>query len=305
MPSANVLRLAVVGVGKVGRNCAEAMCRTDDLVPAALVRRTADAGDRLPDAIRHVPVVVDIGQARDVQGALVCVPTNFASEAARRILSRGIPTVECATYHGEALLEHKATLHKAARQHKVPVIVGAGWDPGLLSLFRSWFALLTPGGTTETKHRPGTSLHHTLMARSVAGVKDALSTEVRAADGRLQRYVYVELERGASPEQVAAAIRADPLFLNEETQVFPVESLAGLEREGRGVVLERQGPSGPLAHQGLLFEARFEEALLTAQVMLAAARALPTLGPGAHLLSEIPLAALWGDRAEKAAREWL
>ncbi len=240
-----------------------------------------------------------------MRGALVCVPTNVAADTARRILSHGISIVECATLHGEALIEHKATIHKAAPQHKVPAIVGAGWDPVLLSLFRSWFALLTPGGTTETRHRPGASLHQTLMAMSVAGVKDALSTEVRAADGRLQRYVYVELEPGASADRVAAAIHADPLFLGEETHVFPVESLSGLEREGRGVVVERQGPPGPLAHQRLLLEARFEESVLTAQVMLAAARALPTLRPGAHFLSEIPLTALWGDRAKRAEREWL
>jgi diaminopimelate dehydrogenase len=139
--------------------------------------------------------------------------------------------------------------------------------------FRSWLALLTPGGMTETTHHPGITLHHTVMAKSVVGVKDARSTEVRANDGRLQRYVYVELEKGANADRVTEAIRADPLFLGEETQVFPVESLTSLEQEGRGVVLDRRSSSQRLGRQHFVLEGRFDEAVVTAEVVLAAARA--------------------------------
>jgi diaminopimelate dehydrogenase len=38
---------------------------------------------------------------------------------------------------------------------------------------------------------------------------------------------------------VAATIKSEPLFLGEETLVFPVESIAALEGEGAGVVLQR------------------------------------------------------------------
>ena len=41
------------------------------------------------------------------------------------------------------------------------------------------------------------------------------------------------------PGLVIDAIRADPLFLGDETLVFPVASIAALEPEGRGVLLER------------------------------------------------------------------
>ncbi len=157
----------------------------------------------------------------------------------------------------------------------------------------------------ETRHHTGISLRHTTMARSVVGVKDALCAEVRASDGKLQRYVYVELEGGTDADRITQAIRGDPLFLGEDTQVFPVESLAELEQEGRGVVLDRRGPPGRLRHHHLLLEARFDDAVMTAQVMVAAARALPQLDPGAYFLTEIPLSAMWGEKAEKAHRDWL
>jgi diaminopimelate dehydrogenase len=143
------------------------------------------------------------------------------------------------------------------------------------------------------------------MARQIAGVKEALCTEQRATNGRRQRYVYVELEQGVDADRVIDAIRADPLFLGDETLVFPVESIAALEQEGRGVLLERRGAPGRLGHQQFLLEARFDESLLTAHMMLVAARALPQLKPGAHSLLDLRLSALWGDQQGKAEREWL
>lgn len=305
MSSMKPLRLAVVGFGRVGEVCAELISRSHDLSLAAIVRRAVSAAGKLPETLRAVPVTTHIGQAKDVDAALLCVPTNVAEEIAGQILQHGIPIVDCVTLHGEALNAHKHAIHKAALHHRAAAIVGAGWDPGALSVFRSWLALLTPGGMTETRRHTGISLRHTTMARSVTGVKDALCAEVRAPDGSMRRYVYVELEKKADTHRITQAIRADPLFLGEDTQVFPVESLAELEEEGRGVVLDRRGPPGRFGHQHLLLEARCDDSVLTAQVMLAAARALPQLKPGAYVLSEVPLSALWGERAEKAQREWL
>lgn len=299
------LRLAVVGFGRVGQICAELISQSHDLSVAAIVRRAVSAGGKLPETLRSIPVTTHIGLARNVDAALLCVPTNVAAEFAAQILQHGIPVVDCALLHGEALEAHKQVIHKAAVHHRAAAIVGAGWDPGALSVFRSWFALLTPGGATETRHHTGISLRHMAMARTVVGVKDALCAEVRAPDRTLQRYVYVELQQGADRDKITQAIRADPLFLGADTQVFPVESLAELEEEGRGVVLDRRGPPGRFGHQHLLLEARLDDTVLTAQVMLAAARALPQLEAGAYVLPEVPLTAMWGERAERARRDWL
>lgn len=299
------LRLAVIGVGRVGQACADLIALSHDLTVGAFVRRPASGAEGLPDHLRHVPLLTHVGQVREVDGALICVPTNAAMEAASQILQHGIPIVDCAILHGEAFHAYKEVIHKLALHHHAPAIVGAGWDPGALSVFRSWLALLTPGGMTETTHRPGITLRHTVMAKSVVGVKDALCTEVRATDGRFQRYVYVELEKGANADVVAQAIRADPLFLGEETQVFPTESLASLEQEGRGVVLDRRSSSQRLGRHHFVLEGRFDEVVMTAEVMLAAARALPDLDAGAYSLVDVPLSTLWGERAGKAEREWL
>jgi len=142
------------------------------------------------------------------------------------------------------------------------------------------------------RDRPGVSLHHTLAARSVSGVRDALCTQLRAGSEKLQRYVYVELEDGADLPPIEQLIQNNPLFMDGETLVLPVDSVAAREDEGHGVVLERLGTSAGKAHQRFLLEGRFDFVAVTAQVMIAAARALPTLAPGAHALADLPPAAL-------------
>lgn len=102
---------------------------------------------------------------------------------------------------------------------------------------------------------------------------------------------------GAELGAVEAALLADPLFLDEETIVIPVASVAAPEAEERGAVLERWGTAGLTAHQHFLLEARFDLAAVTAQVMLAAARAIPSLRPGAHTLPDLLPGLLQGAAA--------
>jgi diaminopimelate dehydrogenase len=298
------IRLGVVGFGKVGRVCAEVLLESKDLALAAIVRRLDSLAQVLPAAFNKTPVVSHTAQIQQVDGALLCVPTAQVLDAAHDCLQHGIPIVECAVLHGEAFQAHRDGIHRFATRFNVPAIVGAGWDPGALSIVRSLFAILAPEGEVETRHRVAPSLHHTAMARQVAGVKEALCTEQLAADGRRQRYVYVELEKGVDVDRVGDAIRADPLFIGEETLVFPVDNIAALE-QGHGIALERRSAPGRSGHQRLLFEARFDESLLTAHMMVAAARALPGLSSGAHSFLDLPLSALWGEQAHNAEQAWL
>jgi diaminopimelate dehydrogenase len=235
-----------------------------------------------------------------VDAALLCVPRERIVDLAMEILARGIPVVEAGRFHGPAFQEHREAIHREALRHRRPAVVGAGWDPGMLPLIRGWLGLLVPKGHTSARPRPAASLHHTTAAREIPGVRDALCTELHHASGGEKRYVYVELESGADAERVSALLRADPLFLDEETMVLPVESVAALEDEGHGIVLERWGEAGGAGHQRLLLEARFDRTALAAEIMVAAARALPALPPGAHTLQDLSASQLFGEQSAAA-----
>ena len=276
------LQVAVIGLGRLGLACADALIDDAELGLAGVVRRPG-APAALPGRLQRYPVASHVRELDGVRAALVCVPADAVLGVARELLQARIPVVECACLEGQALEAHHAALDEAADNHRVAAVVGAGWEPGVLPLLRSAFEMLIPRGHTALHRHPGLHLHHSAAVAAVRGVKGALSGEYRGENHALQHYVYVELERGAQWAQVQAAIAADPLFAGETVQVFQVDHLAELEGEdGHGVVLDRRGnaPHGP--HQSLLLEARFDLTAFSARVMLDAARKLPALRRGAH-----------------------
>jgi diaminopimelate dehydrogenase len=285
-------RFAIIGLGRVGQACAEAIAATEDFSVAGIVRRPQNLGQPLPPVLHDVLVAPHASELGSFDAALICLPATLVCDAAIGLLQHKIPIVEAAVLPAAAYRAHVDEISRAALRHKVAAIIGAGWNPGALQVFGNLFAMLCPQGHSVVRDRPGVSLHHTLAARAVSGVKDALCAELRTAAGTTQRYVYVELAPGADLPRVTQAIEADPLFLDQETLVLPVDSLAALEDEGHGVVLERWGSSGGKAHQRFLLEGRFDFPAVTAQVMVAAARALPGLAARAHRLADLPPSAL-------------
>jgi len=298
-------RIAIVGLGRLGRACALAAQQDEGFSLAGIVRRPEMVATPVPKFLETVSRAGHIGELGTVDAALICVPTDVAEGVIHDLLQRRMPVVECASLHGEGFEENKGTLDRMCKHFRVPAVVGAGWDPGALSVFRDLFSVLVPKGHSELTRRPGVSLHHTVVAAEKPGVRDALTTQTKAADGHLQNYVYVQLDENVDAGQVIDALRRDPIFAGEETLIFPVEDLASLEEQGHGVVMQRRGAGGGVPHQALLLEARFSETALAAQVMIAAVRALPGARNRAYSLLDLPLGALWGDARSEAEKNWI
>ena len=296
-------RLAIIGFGTLGKACARVVAEDAQLEVAGFVRRAGRVAERRGAPFDRIPAVAHISELKQVDGAAICVPVPEVMRVAHDLLQRGVPIVECAVLHGEAFERHAQEIGRLASHHRVAAVTGAGWDPGALSLFRGLFALLTPNGHTEITHSPGTGLHHTTLAQAIPGIRRALSTELRTAQGKLQRYVYVETEDAADWKRIEEQIRSDPLFSGEETFVFPVESPDMLEEEGHGVVMQRHGTTAGIG-QFLLLEARISEPALAAEMMTAAARVLSVLEPRGHRIFDLPPGALWRGTQRLTSRQW-
>ena len=114
-----------------------------------------------------------------------------------------------------------------------------------------------------------------------------------------RRMVYIELKDGYKFEEVAAAIKADPYFVNDETHVKLVPSVDALLDMGHGVNLTRKGVSGKTQNQLFEFNMRINNPALTAQVLVCVARASMKQQPGCYTMVEVPVIDLLpGDREE-------
>ncbi|HHT73663.1 MAG TPA: diaminopimelate dehydrogenase [Firmicutes bacterium] len=283
-----VIKAAVVGYGNIGRYAVEAVRAAPDMELVGVVRRSASLKGELPPELAGTPVVSSLQELGCVDVALLCTPTRVVPKLAEEILAQGINTVDSYDIHQD-LADVRLRLHAAAKEHNAVAVISAGWDPGTDSILRALLELMAPKGITYTNFGPGMSMGHSVAAKDVDGVRDALSLTIPLGTGIHRRMVYVTLEPEADPAKVEAGIKADPYFAHDETHVFVVENAAALRDVGHGVVMERKGVSGETHNQQFRWEMRINNPALTSQVMVSAARASMKQAPGAYTMIQIPL----------------
>ena len=289
------IRAAIVGYGNIGKYVLEALEAAPDFEVAGVVRRNPND---IPDELKGYAVTDDITKLDKVDVAVLATPTRSVETYAKEILSLGINTVDSFDIHGGIVDLHRS-LDAVAKAHNTVAVISAGWDPGSDSIVRTMLEAIAPKGITYTNFGPGMSMGHTVAVKAIDGVKAALSMTIPTGTGIHRRMVYIELKDGYKFEEVAAAIKADPYFVNDETHVKLVPSVDALLDMGHGVNLTRKGVSGKTQNQLFEFNMRINNPALTAQVLVCVARASMKQQPGCYTMVEVPVIDLLpGDREE-------
>ncbi|MBD5254741.1 MAG: diaminopimelate dehydrogenase [Barnesiella sp.] len=288
-------KAAIVGYGNIGRFVLDALLEAPDFTVAGIVRRSLD---NTPAELASYKVVTDIRELGKVDVAILCTPTREVEKYAEVYLAEGINTVDSYDIH-TSIADLRSNLDKVARKAGTVAIISAGWDPGSDSVVRTLLQAAAPKGITYTNFGPGMSMGHTVCVKSKPGVKNALSMTIPLGTGIHRRMVYVELEDGARLEDVAKAVKEDPYFASDETHVMAVSSVDEVKDMGHGVNMVRKGVSGRTQNQRFEFNMSINNPALTAQILVAVARASFKQAPGAYTMIEIPVIDLLpGDREE-------
>ncbi|MBG3079624.1 diaminopimelate dehydrogenase [Proteus mirabilis] len=278
------IKVAIVGYGNIGRFALEAVQAAQDFELMGVVRRDIN---NIPEELQNITVTNDIKTLGNVDVALLCSPTRAIKELAKSILGLGINTVDSFDVHSE-IVSLKTELDEVAKKHDRVAVISAGWDPGSDSIVRTLMLAMAPKGITYTNFGPGMSMGHSVAAKSIEGVKDALSMTIPLGTGVHRRMVYVELEAGVDFNQVEQAIKADSYFSSDETHVKQVDCVDNLKDVGHGVHMTHKGVSGKTHNQLFEYSMRINNPALTSQFMVSAARASMKQRAGAYTVIEIP-----------------
>ena len=248
------MKVAILGYGNIGRAAEQAVNAASDLELAGIYHHN------------------DCLDCIDADVVLLCTPTREVQKFAAVLASRGICTVDSFDIHGQ-IGSLRSNLDPVCQAHHSVSIISAGWDPGTDSMVRALLLAMSPKGITYTNFGPGRSMGHSVAAKSIAGVKNALSMTIPLGTGVHRRMVYIELEDGADFKTVEAAILADDYFAHDETHVVLVPDVDALNNVAHGVNLVRSGVSGETHNQRFEFNMTINNPALTGQVMVSCARA--------------------------------
>jgi len=280
------IRAAIVGYGNIGKSALEAIHAAPDFELAGVVRRASSVAN-IPAELEKVKIVDDITKLGEVDVAILCAPTRNIPEMAEKYLAMGIHTVDSYDIHS-SIWDLRQDLNETAKKHNTVAVVAAGWDPGSNSVVRALLEAIAPKGITYTNFGPGMSMGHTVAVKAITGVRKALSMTIPLGTGIHRRMVYVEVEDGYNFTDVANDIKTDPYFRHDETHVMEVADVDSLQDMGHGVNLTRKGVSGTTQNQLFEFNMKINNPALTAQIMIACARAATRMQPGAYTMIEIP-----------------
>ena len=283
-----MMKIAILGYGNIGRAAEQAIKAAPDMELAGVYHHNDNLDNIQADAV------------------LLCTPTREVESFAKKLLAKGICTVDSFDIH-QQIYPLRQSLMPVAQAHKAVSVISAGWDPGSDSVVRALLLALAPEGVTYTNFGPGRSMGHTVAAKAIPGIKDALSMTIPMGKGVHSREVYVELEDGADAKEVEALLKADSYFASDETKMIVVESVAAINSVGHGVNLVRDGVSSNVEGQHFEFSMRINNPALTAQVMVSCARAAVRMQGkhqyGAYTMIELPPIALLPGDEEQLIRQ--
>lgn len=289
-----MIKAVIVGYGNIGKFVLDVLIEAPDFEIAGIVRRDVS---NVPEELKGYKVVSDLKDV-DADVAILCTPTRKVEEYAKYALSLGMNTVDSFDIH-TSIKELRRSLGEEAKKYGKVSVISAGWDPGSDSIVRALMQVCAPKGLTYTNFGPGMSMGHTVAVKAIEGVKNALSMTIPLGTGIHRRMVYVELLDGYKLEDVAAKVKADPYFVNDETHVMQVADVDEVKDMGHGVNMVRKGVSGKTQNQRFEFQMSINNPALTAQVLVGAARASMRQNPGAYTMIEVPVIDfLYGDREE-------
>lgn len=304
------MRYGIYGYGRLAR-AVEAQIRAEgkDVISAVFTRRP-------PNTVPSPSRICSAEKAEEFKGEIDCmlVCRGSANDLPRDTpyLAEHFTVVDSYDKHSD-LSRHLASCARSTEKSREVAIIGAGWDPGLLSVVRTLLSAVFPKDNIVTFWGEGVSQGHSEAIRRVDGVIDAVQYTVPTAEAlknasagvlsvagkkNHKRICYIAAEQGREHEIAERVITMPEYFSPYETELNFVTLKELREKHGslhhRGRIIARGAP-----HAGSKYPITFDLDLscgsnpeLTAALMLASARAALKIKAegrcGAFTLADIP-----------------
>ncbi|MEG2295856.1 MAG: diaminopimelate dehydrogenase [Oscillospiraceae bacterium] len=281
-----MIKVVVVGYGNVGKYVVGELKSCEEIQLVGIVRtRNYKTAPELKD-FEVVNQIDKLSVKPDV--AILTVPSRSVPELAEYFLKKGIHTVDSYDIH-DHIFTVKTKLDKIAKENERVSILSAGWDPGLNSVVRTIMQIAAPRGITYTDFGPGMSMGHTVALKDIQGVGDALAVTIPLGMGKHRRDVYIKPIKKIDEQRIKLDIRNDDYFTKDTLDIQMVDEVTQFMDMGHATNITRKGGSATVQNQRFHFDMQINNPALTAQILIASAKASVKQKPGCYTLLELPM----------------
>jgi diaminopimelate dehydrogenase len=309
----NVINVAIVGYGNVGRGVIAALgASTDMKLVAAFSRRPEQVAKHLKgvEVLNTEKFTLPKGMKIDV--AILCGGSKEDVPVQGPMFAKKFSTVDSFDTHAD-IPSYFKKMDSIAKKNGSVSIISAGWDPGIFSLERTMGDAFLPGGKGFTFWGPGVSQGHSDAARTVEGVLDArqYTLPIEGALNKVRggktpdftkrqmhrRVAYVVAAKGADKEKIRRAIVGMPNYYSDyDTEVIFISEKEMAKKHyayPHGGFVLTSGTVGKNSRQILEYSCKLESNPgFTGSVLVACARAAYRLKKqgqaGAYTMLDIP-----------------
>ena len=290
-----MIRVGIVGYGNVGRGAESAVLHCEDMVLSGIfTRRSPETFHALREDTPIFPMTRLEERKEDLDVLLLCGGSATDLPVQTPELARLFCVVDTFDTHAR-IPEHFGKVDAAAKEGNNVAIISTGWDPGLFSMMRLLGTSILLEGAGDTFWGPGVSQGHSDAVRRIEGVADARQytipvqrtvNAVRKGESgftareKHTREVYVVLQEGADPQQVAQKIITMPNYFDEYDTTVHFISADEMKAEHsampHGGFVIRHGRLGEKMQYSSLMEFKLEldsNPMFTGAVMAAFGRA--------------------------------
>lgn len=308
MKNSEKINFAIVGYGNLGKACeTQILKRPDEFNLIGIFSRRESADTILLDKIKQYRDKIDV--------ALFCGGSNDDAPIIVPNLNRtGISTVDGYDNHSEIKNQkYLKAIQTEAEKSGTTSIVGAGWDPGYLSIQRIYNKAIMPDAAHNTFFggtEGGLSMGHTNAVKNIAGVLNAVQFTVTRKDAQAKalesitvpsndkhrRICYIVAENGMEQDIEKKIREMEGYFKDQEVMIY---FISREEFENRFAKIENHSGQIISADNNAKINLQLEmksNPLFTANAMLAFGKANKKMQQrgikGVYTVAEIPPAYL-------------
>lgn len=177
------MRIGIYGYGNLGRGIEIAARRDPDTQITGIFSARIDAPATTAFGTPLLPLSEASRLRERIDVMLIAHGSAQGVPQDTPRIARDFQTVDAFDTHG-AMEEHIRRTDAVARACRHTAMIGCGWDPGILSIFRLLSNAVLSDGACHTFWGPGVSEGHSDAIRSIPGVVDAVQFTVPDVEAR-------------------------------------------------------------------------------------------------------------------------